>query len=121
MKKETKNRNKERRFEDEKLTVGLDVGDASTNYCVLNSLGEIVAEGRFATTRAGVARFAAGLAPCRIALEVGIHSPWMSRQLTAIGHEVIVAHARNVRMISEGSRKDDRPVAQLRSWWPVLS
>jgi transposase len=113
MKTGNNNRNKRARVEDEKLTVGLDVGDASTNYCVLNSLGEIVVEGRFATTRAGVARFAAGLAPCRIALEVGIHSPWMSRQLTAIGHEVIVAHARNVRMISESSRKDDRLDARM--------
>jgi transposase len=36
------------------------------------------------------------------------HSPWVSRQLTAMGHEVIVAHARNVRLITESSRKDDR-------------
>jgi transposase len=44
----------------------------------------------------------------RIALETGTHSPWISRQLTELGHEVIVAHARNVRLISESSRKDDR-------------
>jgi len=28
--------------------------------------------------------------------------------LTQLGHEVIVAHARNVRLIGESSRKDDR-------------
>jgi len=44
----------------------------------------------------------------RIALETGTHSPWVSRQLTQLGHEVIVAHARNVRLIGESSRKDDR-------------
>jgi transposase len=27
----------------------------------------------------------------RIALETGTHSPWVSRLLTALGHEVIVA------------------------------
>jgi transposase len=44
----------------------------------------------------------------RIALETGTHSPWVSRLLTALGHEVIVAHARNVRLIGESRRKDDR-------------
>jgi transposase len=44
----------------------------------------------------------------RIALETGAHSPWVSRLLTELGHEVIVAHARNVRLIGESSRKDDQ-------------
>jgi len=44
----------------------------------------------------------------RIALETGAYSPWVSRLLTALGHEVIVAHARNVRLIGESRRKDDR-------------
>src|ERR1039458_9305578 len=42
-----------------------------------------------------------------VALETGTHSPWVSRQLTQLGHEVRVAHARNVRLIGESSRKDD--------------
>src|SRR5882762_6481750 len=37
-----------------------------------------------------------------------MHSPWISRQLTQLGHEVIVADARNVRLIGESSRKGDR-------------
>jgi len=37
-----------------------------------------------------------------------MHSPWVSRLLSALGHEVIVAHARNVWLIGEGRRKDDR-------------
>ena len=41
-------------------------------------------------------------------METGTHSPWISRQLSQYGHEVILAHARNVRLISESSRKDDR-------------
>ena len=48
----------------------------------------------------------------RMALETGTHSPWVSRLLTAWGHAVIVAHARNVRLISERRRKDDRIDAQ---------
>jgi transposase len=37
-----------------------------------------------------------------------MHSPWVSRLLSELGHEVIVAHARNVRLIGESRRKDDR-------------
>ena len=49
-----------------------------------------------------------GNARSRIALETGMHSPWVSRGLSELGHEVIVAHARNVRLIGERRRKDDR-------------
>ena len=41
-----------------------------------------------------------------------MHSPWVSRVLNELGHEVIVAHARNVRLIGESRRKDDRLDAQ---------
>jgi transposase len=41
-----------------------------------------------------------------------MHSPWVSRLLSGLGHEVIVAHARNVRLIGESRRKDDRLDAQ---------
>ena len=37
-----------------------------------------------------------------------MHSPWISRLLRGLGHEVIVAHARNVRLIGESRKKDDR-------------
>ena len=43
-----------------------------------------------------------------IALETGTHSPWVSRLLTELGHEVIVAHAQKVQWITKSSRKDDR-------------
>ena len=40
--------------------------------------------------------------------ETGTHSPWVSRLLTAQGHEVIVAHAQKMRLITKSRRKDDR-------------
>ena len=48
----------------------------------------------------------------RIALEIGTHSPWISRLLSELGHEVIVANARKVRLIGESRKKDDRLDAQ---------
>jgi transposase len=43
-----------------------------------------------------------------IALETGTHSPWVSRLLGGLGHEVIVAHAQKVQLITKSNRKDDR-------------
>ena len=43
-----------------------------------------------------------------IALETGTHSPWVSRLLRELGHEVLVAHAQKVQLISKSNRKDDR-------------
>ena len=48
----------------------------------------------------------------RVALEIGTHSPWISRLLSELGHEVIVANARKVRLIGESRKKDDRLDAQ---------
>jgi transposase len=90
----------------------LDLGDRSSCYCVLDESGRIVMEQRVSTTAKGL-QAAFGVMPrSRIALETGMHSPWISRLLGGLGHEVIVAHARNVRLIGESRKKDDRLDAQ---------
>jgi transposase len=95
-------------FKAHKLTIGLDLGDRSSHYCILNEAGEVILEHSFSTTAKGVHQVFDGIPHSRIALETGTHSPWVSRQLIQMGHEVIVAHARNVRLIGESSRKDDQ-------------
>ncbi len=66
---------------------------------MLDEAGRIVQEEKIATTpKALVARFAA-MPRSRIALETGMHSPWVSRLLSGLGQETIVAHAHNVRLI----------------------
>lgn len=91
-----------------KLTVGLDLGDRFSQLCVLDADGEVLQEARVRTTEAQFHRWCAALGPARVALEVGTHSPWVSRLLQEMGHEVIVANARHVRLIYSGSRKSDR-------------
>ena len=93
---------------EDRLTIGLDLGDKASRYCVLESGGEIALEDRVATTRAGLIKKFQGLPPCRIAIEVGQHSPWVSRLLTGMGHEGIVANPRKLPLISGSSSKDDR-------------
>ena len=92
----------------DRWTIGMDLGDKTCRYCVLDENGEVRLEDSVATTRGALSKKFAGLPPCRIALEVGGHSPWISRLLQQLGHEVIVANARKVQLISESSRKDDR-------------
>src|SRR3974390_196716 len=95
-----------------KLTIGLDVGDRNSWYCVLDEAGQIQLEQRVRTTAKGLREAFGGMPRSRIALETGTHSPWISRLLSELGHEVIVAHARKVRLIGESRKKDDRMDAQ---------
>src|SRR6478672_4033880 len=97
---------------DQKLTIGLDLGDRSSWYCVLDEAGEVRLEQKLGTTAKTLQEIFGRMPHSRIALETGMHSPWVSRLLSELGHEVIVAHARNVRLIGESRKKDDRLDAQ---------
>src|SRR5207247_9699980 len=48
----------------------------------------------------------------RLVLETGTHSPWISRLLEACGHEVLVANARQLRLIAQSDPKHDRADAE---------
>ena len=102
-----------RNVSEQKLTIGLDLGDRSSWYCVLDEHGEVVLEQKLGTTPKALKAGFGGMPRSRIALETGMHSPWVSRLLSELGHEVIVAHARNVRLIGESRKKDDRLDAQM--------
>jgi transposase len=95
-------------FKQARLTIGLDLGDRTSYYCILDEAGNVIWERNLPTTSNGIRQAFGRIPRCRIALETGTHSPWVSRQLSELGHEVIVAHARNVRLIGESSRKDDQ-------------
>jgi transposase len=92
----------------QRLTIGLDLGDQTTRYCIVDEAANVVSEGQLPTTKAGLDSLFAKMPSSRIAMEVGTHSPWVSRHLAAMGHEVIVANARQVQLISKSVRKNDR-------------
>ena len=79
-----------------------------SRYCIPDSDGKVVDEANVGSTNAARKQTLGQIKKCRIALEVGTHSPWVSRSLKAMGHEVIVADPRQLKLISESSRKDDR-------------
>jgi len=92
-------------FKEKQLTIGMDLGDRFTYYCVLDEAGEVLVEQKLPTTKPAIKQVFGRIPRSRVAMETGAHSPWVSRQLTQLGHEVIVAHARNVRLIGESSPK----------------
>ena len=90
------------------LTIGVDLGDRFSSYCVLDEAGEIIREQKLPTTPEATKQTFGRMPRSRVAMETGTHSPWVSRVLTELGHEVIVAHAQKVRLIVKSRRKDDR-------------
>src|SRR5207245_4622125 len=80
-------------FKGQQLTIGLGLGDRFRHYCILGESGEVIGEHNLPTTPKGIDEVFGRIPRSRIALETGTHSPWASRQLTRLGHEVIVAHA----------------------------
>jgi transposase len=101
-----------RNFSQQKLTIGLDLGDRSSHYCVVDGGGRIQVESKVSTSPKAIEAAFGSMGRSRIAVETGMHSPWVSRLLSGLGQEVIVAHARKVRLIGESRRKDDRLDAQ---------
>lgn len=92
--------------------IGLDLGDIYSQACVLDgTTAKVVERAKLRTTPAHVEKFFERRSPCRVVIEAGTHSSWMHRELTRLGHEVIIANPRKVRM--RGSdHKDDRVDAE---------
>ena len=97
-----------RDFGEKKYTVGLDLGDRWSWYCVLDEHGDVVLEHKLSTAPKALREVFGAMPHSRVALETGTHSPWVSRLMKELGHEVIVAQASKVRLIGESRKKDDR-------------
>jgi hypothetical protein len=93
-------------FKGHKLTIGVDLGDQWSCYCVLDEAGKIILEQEVATTPEAMKQVFAKIPQSLIAMETGTHSPWVSRLLTELGHQVLVAHAQKVQLITKSNRKD---------------
>jgi transposase len=87
-------------------TVGIDLGDKVSRYCVVNADGEVVEEGSFRNQVSSIVKHFSG-GPQRMALEAGGQSAWISRELKRLGHEVIVANGRELKWITSSDTKND--------------
>ena len=61
----------------DRLTVGVDLGDRWSQYCIVGLEGETLAEGQLRTTQEEVREFFQALTVARVVIEVGTHSAWV--------------------------------------------
>jgi len=93
-------------------TVGLDLGDRNSYFVALDGNGEIVSEGRVATRETALRKFFGAMEPCRVVIEAGAVSGWVSRTLVSLGHEALVANPRQLPLVTRGVKKTDRTDAE---------
>lgn len=92
-----------------KMTAGMDLGDKYSHLCLIDAEnGELIEESRLRTTPEAMRRRFDSERPLHVAIEVGTHSPWVSRLLEECGHEVLVANPRKTRLIYGERRKTDK-------------
>jgi transposase len=95
-----------------RMTIGIDLGDRKSHFCVLNDQAQVIARGFLPTTITAFRREFEGLPPSLIAIEAGAHSLWAHQVLKVCGHEVLVGNPRKIRLITESDRKSDRVDAE---------
>jgi transposase len=91
----------------DRLTVGVDLGDQWSSYCILGLEGEKLAEGQLRTKPHEMTEFFQAMAPARVVMEVGTHSAWVREVVVGFGHEVLVANPRQMDG-PKRRRKNDR-------------
>lgn len=96
-----------------RMTVGLDLGTQWSHYAQLDEAGELVRQGKLRSSSKGFVELFGNRERMRIVLEVGGQSPWISRALEELGHEVIVANPRRVQLIGKSLSKRDANDAEL--------
>src|ERR1035441_3107325 len=74
-----------RNCSEQKLTIGFDLGDRSSWYCVLDEAGSVLLEQRVSTTPKAMKEVFGGMPRSRIALETGMHSPWGKSAVERVG------------------------------------
>ena len=93
--------------------VGCDLGDKFSEFCVLDQAGVILDRSRVRTTRGGLTKAVVNYSHAVIVIEAGSHSRWVEEVFRLLGHQVIVANARQVRLIWQRRFKTDRSDAML--------
>ena len=92
----------------DRLTVGVDLGDKRSNFCILGLDGETLVEGELQTSQQDFSGLFGALAPARVVMEVGTHSAWARDAVALCGHEVLVANPRQMEGPKKRKRKNDR-------------
>jgi len=95
-------------------TIGIDLGDQKSDYCLVNQAGAVIEEGRVATRAKELVELLGQWAGARVVIEASTHSPWVSDLVSEVGQEVVVA---NMRELPRQRQKTDRADARRLAQW----
>jgi transposase len=85
----------------------MDLSDRTGRFHAIDDEGLTVETGTVTLLAPELQRWAMSMGATVIAIEAGTHSPWISRLLSACGHEVIVANPVKVALITQNVNKTD--------------
>lgn len=95
-------------------TMGIDMGDRHSHFAIMDNVtGKVVETGKLWSADIAFREEFGKRKPMQVAIEVGTHSPWASRLLEELGHEVQVANPRKLRMIYQSDKKNDKVDAEM--------
>ena len=95
------------------ITIGMDIGDKNHVVCVLNAEGDVICETTVKNDRRSIDTLFSKYKKATVAIEASTHSPWISRQLAALGCEVLVGNPRKLRVIWDSDDKTDKRDAKM--------
>lgn len=96
-----------------KTIIGVDLGDRKNHVCVTDKDGNILSEKTITNNKEQITKLANEQRGALFAIEVGTHSPWVSRLIEANGCSCLVANARKLRAIYQNDRKCDQFDARM--------
>lgn len=94
--------------------IGMDLSDRDAHICVVPKDGGPPARRDVVEMTVDAMSDFFGQQPAsRVVFEAGTHSPWLSRLLSSLGHEVVVADPRRLKLVTENVQKSDQTDAEL--------
>ena len=95
------------------ITMGIDMGDKIHKVCLLDAEGEVQTRTTVGNTGHAIRKYFGKQNPCRVVMEAGTHSGWVSRILEELGYEVLVGNPRKLRVIWDSDEKNDDRDAEM--------
>jgi transposase len=95
------------------MTIGMDLGDKTHEVCVLDEAGSVTVRKQIINTKVAVVKFFTPYTGALVVMETGTHSPWVARELEALGCTVLVGNARKLRAIWTATDKSDVHDAEM--------
>ena len=90
-----------------RVTIGLDLGDRYSSFCVLDTAsGEVIQRGRVRTKAEALRELLRGYAQA-VGMETGTHCRWVREVVESCGQEAVIGHARDLRSLYQSHDKND--------------